>query len=123
MFWLVTALVSAGVCGFSALTALHRIGGTVEQAFQRAPELAYPLNAPSCCPEPPSGTPLIMTRRKRRASLGAPDRRRDDDDTDGEPAVPGRRFRRSDRRASSLHEEVIARKRRDWLVERPSSLA
>ena len=39
MFWLITALVSAGVCGYSVLTALNRIGGTVERAFHRAPEL------------------------------------------------------------------------------------
>lgn len=40
MFWLITALISVGVGGFSVFATLNRIGGNVERAFHRAPELA-----------------------------------------------------------------------------------
>lgn len=39
MFWLITAILSVGVGGFSVFTALNRIGGNVEREFHRAPAL------------------------------------------------------------------------------------
>ena len=40
MFWLVGAIVGLGVAGYSVFATIGRMGGDLEKAFKKAPELA-----------------------------------------------------------------------------------